>query len=285
MIQYISIYWRDAIEIAFFSLLFYYSALWLKKNRSHNLLPYLYGFILLYSFSYALELNSITYILFYTWPALLMLCILIHQITLQRNFVALKNNTYKQQANPDWLETLMASSLLALSNNQSVYCLIEHTDSMHAFIDTEIVLNAHLNKELLTLIHASNTYNSHKMLWVTTQGTIQGINCAWRLSHNGQRAETNNMATEWLNHTILHTHTTDASAFFGDPNSHTFTLITKDTITSHLSAHNLLQLLIADYSLSHTIDQTTTSARSKAHLTQEYMYAKYKNPTLKQRTN
>lgn len=284
MINYLLMYWRDIIEILFFSTIFYYSAVWLKKDRSNNLLPYLYGFIVLYSICSVLALSSISYILFYTWPALLMLCILMHQTTLQRNFVALKNITYRQQANSHWLDTLIASCLVSLSNNKPVYCIIEHTDSMHAFIDTDIVLNAPLNKELLALVHASNICNADKMIWITTQGTMQGINCVWRLSKN-TLTEPNTMHNEWFNQTLLHTHTTDSSAFFGDPASHTFTLITKDTTIQHLSAHKLLQLLIADYSLSNTATNTYENTRSTTYPIQEHMYAKHQKSHHKQRTN
>ncbi len=87
--------WRDCLEIIFFASLFYYLTLWLKKDKTKNLLPYFYGYCLITFCAYMLELTTVTSLLFLFTPAAVMLFILMHQDTLQRNIVALKHITVK----------------------------------------------------------------------------------------------------------------------------------------------------------------------------------------------
>lgn len=245
MNHFILTYWRDIVEIYFFSTIFYYCALWLKKDRSNNLLAYFYGFMLLHIGSYVLNLSSISTVLFYCWPVIVILFILMHQTTLQRNFVALKKNNSLQHTSSPWLETLISHYLLTLSNNKPVYCIIEHTDSLHAFIQTPINIQAPISKDLLELIHASNTFDPYKMVWVTTQGTLHALNSVWLASIHSTPIPTH----QWLNDSMLHTYNTDSVAFFGDPITNTFTLIIKNKTIPTLNAHQLLQLLTKEYSL------------------------------------
>lgn len=302
MYELIRLHWQDIIEILFFSYIFYATALWLKKDRSHNLLPYFYGFILLYSSSYLLNLSSISFMLCYCWPIGIMLFILMHQNGLQRNFVALKNNISLQHSSSPWLETLVASHLLTLSNNKPVYCIIEHTDSLDAFMQTPITIQAPLNKELLELIATSTLFNPHTMIWVTTNGIVHGINSRWRLttpthnstqntshSTNDYTSNTNNSSPtsnkhsslilhEWLNATLQHTPHTDCCAFYGDPASRTFILIIKDKTITHLSAHQLLQILSSEY-VSSTKTTSLFTKKESLHVNVNH----HKKPSHEQR--
>src|SRR3990170_8108111 len=81
--------WRDVLEILFFSSIFYFISCWLKKDKQKNLV----GIFQLYIFSivatYLLDLATINMVLFMYTPSIIMIFILIHQRTLQKNFVGL----------------------------------------------------------------------------------------------------------------------------------------------------------------------------------------------------
>lgn len=242
--------WRNVIEILFFSALFYQAALWLKKDHTKNLLPYFYGFIALAFGAHLVHLPSISYILLVSWPVALLLFIVMHQKTLQHNFIALKNIQAPKAPTADWIETLLAHSLSSLNNNSPFYCVIEHTDALDSFIYSPLMIEAPLQKELLTFIKSSNAFNPDAMLWIDAHGMVRGVNCSWRVSFNNSgnnNLDKQNNLQNWLHDTLLHTSNSDLLAFFADPATHSFTLIHRGKIAHHLNAQHLLYQLTKEY--------------------------------------
>jgi len=235
LIMLLSCYWQDACEIAFFSCVFYFVALWLKKDHTHNLLLYFYGLISLYASSYILNLNSVFYILTCTWPILATLFIIVHQVTLQRNFVALRHNTYTHDT-PCllWLEILIANSLQLLNRNIPVFCIIERHDSVKELVQTSLTINAPLNRELLNFIYANSSADNNLMIWVSSNGYIKALNCTWK----EEIAD-----THWTSNTVMHTQHTDIIAFCSNPTSNTFTAIIEGNVLSDITGFQLHTLL------------------------------------------
>ncbi len=232
------ILWRDVLEIIFFAALFYYLTLWLKKDKTKNLLPYFYGYCLVAFCAHVLELTTITSFLFLFTPAAVMLFILMHQDTLQRNIVALKHITAKPISTHNWLETLLRTCLVALNNNKEILCIIEHTDDMKPFINTPSVINAQLTQDLLALLLESSLYDPQKMIWVSSNGQLHGINATWQST-----SQTSAPTLSWHNEAVLYTQKTDALVVHLDQTNGTFTLISNGIIHEKLSAHHVFGLI------------------------------------------
>lgn len=224
--------WRDALEILFFTTIIYYFSLWLKKDRQKNLLGYFYAYCLVAFVAYHAQLSALTFLLAVTSPVMLMLFILMHQTTLQKNFIALRTITPAHKETTDWLETLMRSCLIALNNNKEILCVLEHTDSLQDFLSTPLIFRTPLHEQLLDIIINSNSYTQERLLWITTGGILQGINAQWNTAHLSEA----HVLSTWQDNALFFTSKTDALVFHLAPNSRLFTIIVHgkefSTITS-----------------------------------------------------
>ncbi len=229
--------WQDFFEIMFFASLFYYVALWLKKDRTKNLLPYFYSYCAIALTAYVLNFSTVSFFLFLFWPVMVMLFMFMHQDILQRNIIALKNITATKKKPADWIDTLLRISLQAMNKNNALYCIIEHTDSIGEFIRTPLPITADLDQGLLELLLHSSSYEPHKMIWTNTQGTLCGINATWRQNSNTDTWD----KTVWEQETLFYTAKTNALAFYCTPAQHTFTIIIDNKIVPHLSTYDTRQ--------------------------------------------
>src|SRR3989304_515274 len=174
--------WRDCIEVLFFSCTVYSFSTWLKKDTEKNLLPYLYGYCLVTLCSYYFQLPTITYCAFLFSPVVIMLFILLHQETLQRNLIALKNISPLNYHPHDWLETVLRHMLKALNEKKTMLILLEHTDSLSSYLEVAYSLDARITEGTFHLLFEKELYDPMSMLWIRSDGTIRGINSAWKTS-------------------------------------------------------------------------------------------------------
>ena len=234
--------WRDGLEILCFSVLFYYLALWLKKDKTKNLLPYFYGYCLLALTAHVLHLPTVTYFLFLFAPAAVMLFVLMHQDTLQRNIIALKNIAVPQTHHDNWCETLLRTCLIALNNNKEMLCVIEHTDSLQPFIITPFIINAPLNQSLLELLLASPSYEQQQMIWLNSKGTVLGINATWQHVQPLQQTFVSSELS-WRDDALHYSAKTDALLLHASPATRTFTIAVSGTLLQKLSVHHANQII------------------------------------------
>ncbi len=290
---YLTNYWRDIVEIMLFSSVFYYLAVWLKKNTYQNLVAYFYSFILLIFCSYALNLTSILYILACTWPIVCMLFILFHQKTLQHNFIALKQKSDTKLIPVDWLEIVVVHALQAINNNKPIYCIIEATDSMQEFIEqstsfnTPISINAPISENLFSLIETSAIVNYQKMLYLQNSGILKSINTQWSISQQSSQSPLDNRAKQsdsWEYETLLRIQHTDAIAFFGDPTTHSFTLLTSHDRIPYLSAQNLLNQIKLMYKKKQTHNRQIYNNKQTSYTQELNHESASKKSTHQQRT-
>lgn len=261
--------WRDIIEVLFFATLVYYIALWLKKDRQKNLLPYFFGYCLVFLFSWAIQLSTITLLLFIYTPAALMLFILIHQETLQRNLVALKNRAPSYSSRDNWLETLLRSCLVAINHNKEITCVIEYQDQLQEFIHKSLLVNADLREGILELLLKSPSYEHKKMIWVDTKGRLRAINATWQISQN----ETIDPRA-WKDDAILYSSKTDALIFHINPVTRLFTIIVHGKQFDNITAHHTLQLI-----KKHITSIKQTDSKGECHETSDqHHYSKQHAP-------
>jgi DNA integrity scanning protein DisA with diadenylate cyclase activity len=243
-IQALAPFIRDGIEILFFSSLFYIIALWLKKDRTHNLLPYFYGYLLVSLSSYYCELATLNMILLLFAPCLVMFFALVHQETLQRNLVALKNVRQHETLSTDWISTLLQSSLIAMNDHKELRCIIEYTDRMAELITSSYSINAPITPELLSLLLQSPVYKSNHMIWVTSTGNLVAVNAQWYKSRIIGAIDTlENSADVWHHDALLYTAKTDALILWTNPTTGLFTIVSHGVEHTGLSTSHALQLI------------------------------------------
>lgn len=235
--------WRNTIEILIFSFLFYKISLYLRRDKSKNLLPYFYGYCALACAAYFLQLSTVNYVLFLFAPAAVCLFILFHQETLQRNFVALKSVAAQQPTFIDSLEVLMRCMLIALNNKQEVTVLIEYNDTLNEFVQSNSSINSSLNYDLLILLLESPSFDPKKMLWITQSGIIRSMNAQW---HDELTTKSAVGATQLLSTRDLHewyTSKTDCLIIELDPAARTFAVTTHGTTKQNLTSQHVLHMI------------------------------------------
>lgn len=233
------LHWRDSIEILFFAVALFYAAQWLKQDRTQPLLGYLYSYLALTLGSYFFGLFSVSYALCALSPACAMVFILIHQKTLQRNYVALRNLTPRKQLhNANWVELLVRSCLVTMNNKKPVMCVIEQRDSLAQFIWAPFILNSYVQPGLIELLLQNPTYDHNSFLWLNHEGKLQAIACNWQ-----QFGQEQTFSTVWHEDALLYTSKTDAVVIYADPHSHTFSIIAQDKLIENLSAPQAVRII------------------------------------------
>jgi len=257
-------YWRNCIEILFFTLLIYYFSLWLKADRKKNLLPYFYGYCTLTLVTHFTQLTTISYFLFLFAPVAIMLFILIHQTTLQRNFVALKNIVPAKNIKTNWPETVIRSFLFAINKNKEIHCVIESKDSLEEFLFSPLILNANIQQGLIHILYESQMFDQKKMLWLNTNGQLVGINSQWResvfakassdkpifesISQNNKKPQPPTLKQKtpdspFVQNALLLSSHTDALFLQITPQKRTFDIIFNGELFNNINSDNALNIL------------------------------------------
>jgi hypothetical protein len=209
---------RDIIEIVFYSSCIFTLCQWLRTDKTKNITIYFFAYCALALSAWVAQMPTLTPFLFTYAPIALLLFIVLHEKTLQRNLVALCSITPARIEHTDWLDTLLSSSLATINANKAITVIIEHKDALDHFVTTPFSINADLTKNVLDIFLMSSSYDEHKMIWVNTSGKIRGINVTW-----------NNIQETCDDHIIFTAH----------PASRTFSVIINGKETKNLSAHHV----------------------------------------------
>jgi len=173
---------------------------------------------------------------------MLLLFIVLHEKTLQRNMLTLCSISPARTEHQDWLDTLLSSSLSIINSHKKITVIIEHKDALDHFINAPFTINADMSKNVLDIFLTSTSYDEQKMIWVNTNGKIRGINVDWI---NDKDTKTD---------TLFYTTQSDAIIFNAHPLSRTFSLIMDGKEMQHLSAHHVHAMIkkqLSSFSSSH----------------------------------
>lgn len=216
---------RDIIEIVIYSSCIFTLCKWLKTDKTKNILTYFFAYCGLALCAWITQLPTLSPFLFTYAPIALLLFIVLHEKTLQRNLVTLCSITPTKVQHEDWLDILLSSSLAIINTNKSITVVIEYKDSLDYFLDAPFLINADINKNVLELLLSSSSYDEQKMVWIDTNGKIRGINVAW-ISHQDVTKDA-----------LFYTLQSDAIVLSTHPINRTFTLILENKEMKNLSAH------------------------------------------------
>lgn len=234
--------WRAIVEILFFSTLFYQISLWLKKDRHLNLLGYWYGYCVVGLVAHALQLNTISSVLFLFAPTIIMLFMMMHQEQLQKNFVALRTLQPARTPTADWVEQLIRSCLVSVNNNKGLICVIERTDSLQDFLTTNCLFNAELHGATFDTLITSDIFNDKKLVWLNDHGTLRGLNASWDLGIDDVWHAAADIPA-WQQDALFFTQKTDAIVLGITTANRSFTIIARGKRYENIAAHNALKFL------------------------------------------
>ena len=216
---------RDIIEVLFYSSCTFAFCTWLKTDKTKNILVYFFAYCTLSLTAWILQLPTLTPFLFSYAPVALLLFIVLHERTLQRNLVALCTITPARNVPQDWLDTIISSCLTIINTNRSITIVIEQKDSLDHFLVAPFIINADINKNVLEILLASPSYDEQKMIWLDSSGKIRSINASWVAD------------TQKNEDAVFYTLQTDAIMVSAHPTSRTFTVISNGTETKNIAAH------------------------------------------------
>lgn len=247
--------WSDGIEIAFFTALFYYAAQWLKQDRQQPLLGYMYAYVALTLGSYYCGLFSVSTVLCALCPSAIMVFVLIHQKTLQQNYISLRNLTPRKQTHTaNWVELVVRSCLVGMNAKKPIMCVIEQRDSLAQFIWAPFILNSYVQPGLIELLLQTPSYDADSFLWLNHEGKLQAVSCNWQ-----QLGKEQISSAAWHEDAMLYTAKTDAIVLYADPVTHTISLIAHDKLVENLSAPQAVRII------SSYVTQPNTRKGVQAH--------------------
>ncbi len=216
---------RDILEITIYSSCIFAFCTWLKTDKTKNLLGYFLAYSALTLCAWNVQLPTLSSFLFSYAPIAVLLFIVLHEKTLQRNLVALRSITPAQRMPEDWIDTIISSCLTTINANKSISVIIEHEDALDHFLDASFMLNADLNRNILVLLLASTSYDEHKMVWITSKGHIRGINVSWVAHQNT------------IGDSLFYTLQSDAMVLSAHPKDRMFILTYNGKEIKNISAH------------------------------------------------
>lgn len=237
--------WKDPLEILVFTFFIYRFSLWLKQDQTKPLLPLFYSYCSLGLVAHLGNLLTIkNFISLYT-PVILMLFILIHQELLQRNFVALKKIVPKKEnLSENWLELLIRTCLKASNNNKTVHCIIEQKDSLANLIGTVLEIQAPIKDESLNLIFESSLFDPQKVIWINSNGMIEGINASWKKEvHNTWLDPSAKKENKTIRQALKITEKTDALFIRCNAGLGTFDIMAQGKLIENITAANSLRII------------------------------------------
>jgi hypothetical protein len=237
--------YTDLIEIIFFTASIYYFSLWLKQDRTKNLLVPFYCFCIITLLANTFHLQTISSFLFFYGPAILMLFVLMHQELLQRNFVSLHNiKPQNGSSTKNWIQTIIQIALRARTQNKTMRIVIEHTDSIGTSIIAPFRLETDIQGSLLTVLLDSSSFDQNNMIWLKSNGKLIAINSEW--AYHSQKewiADELKDTDAWLTDTLLFTSKIDALALLCSPERNGFTIIAQGKVIQEVSATQAIRII------------------------------------------
>ena len=252
--------WHDIVEIIFFSSLCYYFFLWLQADKQKNLFPYFFYYWSATIFAFLCSLKTMYLMLLILSPIILLVFMMLHQTTLQRNYITLMNITPPPDKHPsDWLEIAFRGFLYGMNRGKSIHCIIEQHNSIRALIETPINLNTPLQLDLLNMLIDTPTFDDTKYIIINHSGKLIGINSILQNTKDdtwlNDERETFPL---WQQENMMLTLKSDAITLYANASTRNFTVIVQGKMIQHLDAKDTLKII-----KKYVIKYTNTIAESK----------------------
>ncbi len=250
--------WRDFFEVTLLAGLIYLFLTWLNKDKSSYPVLFFHIYAGLTIIAYYAQLAVLSTILLISAPIAIMLLILMHQQSLQKNLIVAK--IIKPPAHHDfaWLDELVRTCLSVLNKHKELICLIERSDNLKTLLTAPYYFNADIKKELLEILVDHVNTAAGQMLWIEQTGKLIAINARLGMPVDVQWFTSPLDAQQaWKQDAVFLSTKTDAIVIRVCVNSRLFTCIAQGKIVEDLSAWQMLALLKKYLAKSPTIQKDT----------------------------
>ncbi len=236
--------WNDLFEISVITLGIYYGSRWLATDKRTHLLPAFYGYALLFITSYYLHTHTLTMLAMCSFPIIATIFFLVHQQTLQKNFIALKKSFNEHATSGEWLSSFMRSCLIVINQKNPIFVLFERKDNLDSFVHSKLPVNTTTQQELLDALMASTAYHPQTMIWVTSNGLLKGLNSEWQVELDQTWLSVDiKKLDSWKQHALFITAKTDALLLHIEPTSRQCTIITQGKAVERLRLEQAMTML------------------------------------------
>ena len=240
---FISLNWRDFLEIFILFYAVYSFLLWISKDTQQPLLLYSYTYAGLIVLSYFLYLPVLYSLLVLFLPICLVIFIVLHQKTLQKNFISFNTSKEPQKHthNEEWKEIVIRAALIASNQKKNCFFIIEKSNSLNDFLEIPYFLEAEINKEFFNFIIEASDNTDH--IFLISNKTIKSINSHWKVLYTKEehthslKLSTNESTGLVLSENI------DCIILYTQKNKPGLNIIAQGKLTENLSANQATMLL------------------------------------------
>lgn len=235
--QYLGIFKiTDFFEILCFVFLFSSMLAWLSKSKTKSTVRYFHLYCLCFLGSYFFGLQTLNVFLIFFTPVFFTLFLIFHQKMLQKNFVGTLAKKIPKPSIGQWFPILIRHCLYTINKNKQIRCIIEQNDSLETLLKKEMATNTPIDKNTLALMTENTFFDQHKMLWLSSDGTIKAFNSSWNipLEDFSERLEEEEI---WIESARLFTEQTDALIFSITPEKRSFDVFFEGKYIPNIPAH------------------------------------------------
>lgn len=260
--------YSDYIEILILTSVIYFFQKWLSLDTQKNLLLlfHCYCFFLISIYYYSLP--TISLISFYSIPLVFLFFIIIHQNTLQKNFITLQKIADKPSSlTINWIQELVQLALQSLNLKRDIIFVIEGKESLTNLISCSSAFYADFKKDIIEILLDKHIVSPHTFVWLTYNGKCVSINNTWNYEIEKEFINQNStLNTHWKLYGGHISLKTDALIFKINSLSRNFDVILKGKIVEQISAEQLLKILIK-YCETQVLEESTKSFKNNPYTT------------------
>jgi hypothetical protein len=244
MSTYTDIYsWKDVAEIFVFTGALYTFMRWIAQDTQKNLIAYFYAYSALLIGTYYTGLTLVSELLILAAPVTICIFIIVHQHTLQKNFVTLKKIIPAHAESHDWIDELVRTSLHAMNKGKTLVWAIERKDNLATALEASCLFYADIKQELIATLLESPTVADECILWIAEQGKLVTCNAKWAHAEQTWISPDAHHLPAWQQHALLVSAKTDTIIVHSDRESRLFTVVSQAKSVEHISAHQATVLL------------------------------------------
>ncbi len=249
-------YWTDVFEICVLSAIIYSFSRWCARDRRTPLLLYFYACCAGGMFAHVLNLQTLVAFLQVSWPALVVIFLIVHQHTLQKNYIAGKTIIPAHaDAASSWILLLLRAGIRAAAQRKSIVCIMQGNMILDEFLQDFLALNSPINKELLDVLVESTHIKNNSIMLVDQCGILRAFNGCWQAGASEQ----------WIDHAIALTARTDALVWSVHSDTHLLTLVAQGVRVDELSSDKA-EAIIAQYVRKHSL---VNKSKTHEHINQK----------------
>ena len=239
--------WTDVLEIALLVGVVYSFGLWLKRDRSRRLLNYFYVACGIFLLAVLLDLPVVLAFYKAAWPIMVVLFIVLHQKSLQQNYVAARTiEADTLSVERDWLHVVMRAAFKALQRKKNLFFVIEGKQAIRNYCTTPLVLQSPVQQNMLDMIIESTIIEDNSLVLLNQLGNLVALNGQWIMHEDLERAVEHEHLPLIQRQALFLTSKTDVLVFFAEESNKLLTIMAQGTIVKNLTSDKA-ELIINQY--------------------------------------